>query len=458
MTDKRLRFLAGTILGLFLVCGAGFGLHGRGAREVSRSSRDVARLGGLSRSDERTPYDPGLIARTIAFWEQQSERDREGALERRELAGAYLARQRETGDIADAVKAEEAARQSLKILPHNNTDALVKLSRSLLAQHRFPEAMEAAQCAAAYDPKANRLLADIQIELGDYDAAERTLATVPRVADDLNYYAVAARLEAINGKPEVALRLLRQAQSLAVGRPDLPAETVAWYHVTVGHALIELGRLDEGELACREALAVFPRDYRAMTATAEAAAWRGDWRGAVEWGTRAVEIASQNPTALKLLADANAALGMDQEAQRQRQRLKELAHSCPRIYDRNWATFCADNGCDLDEALTLARKDLELRRDIHAYDALAWVCFKKDMLAEAERMMQKALARGTREATLLYHAGMIARAGGDRERAKDCFTRAREINPHSIPLRWLRWMDSQAGAAPRGTPPSKADR
>jgi tetratricopeptide (TPR) repeat protein len=457
MTDKRLNFVAVSILGLGLVCGAGFGWRGRGASETSRLSRDVDGLGGRSRSNERTPYDPGLIVKTIAFWEKQAAADREGALERRELAGAYLARQRETGDIDDAVKAEAAARQSLKVLPRNNSDALVKLSRSLLAQHRFPEAMEAAQRAAAYDRKAGRLLADVQIELGDYDAAERALAAAPVLADDLNYYAVAARLETINGKPESALRLLRQAQRLAVGRPDMPAETVAWYHVTVGHALIELGRLDEGEQACRDALAVFPRDYRAMTAMAEAAAWRGNWRGAIEWGARAVEIAPQNPTAIKLLADAHAALGLEAEAQRQRQRLKDLAHSFPRIYDRNWALFCADNSCDLDEALALARKDLDLRRDIHAFDTLAWVCFKKGMQAEAEQMMQKALARGTREATLLYHAGMIARAGGDPERAKDCFTRAREINPHSIPLRWLRWMDSQTGKASHSRTPSRAD-
>src|SRR5262249_43031270 len=152
---------------------------------TSRSSPDVHGHGDLSPSNERTPYDPELVSKTVAFWEKQAERDPEGALERRELAGAYLARQRETGDIADAVKAEEAARQSLRILPRNNSDALVKLGRSLLAQHRFPEAMEAARRAAAYDPKAGRLVADIGMELGDYDAAEHALAGPPPRADDL---------------------------------------------------------------------------------------------------------------------------------------------------------------------------------------------------------------------------------------------------------------------------------
>jgi tetratricopeptide (TPR) repeat protein len=439
MTDKRLGFLVVAALGFLLVRGAGFGWRGHGRHPPS---------------NRRTPYDPGLVSKAVAFWKQQAGRDPEGALERRELAGALLARHRETGDIADAVAAEEASRQSLKILPRNNADALVKLGRSLMAQHRFPEAMEAARLAAAYDPMALRLVADVAIELGDYDEAGRALADSPPRADDPNYHALMARLEAINGRPEAALRLLRTARRLASERADMPAEVVAWYHATLGHALIESGRLDEGERACRDALDDFPRDYRAMTAMAEAAAWRGDWRVAIERGTRAVEVSPQNPAAIKLLVDARAALGQHGEAERQRRRLEGLARSFPRIYDRNWAMFCADHGGDLDEALALARKDLELRHDIHAYDTLAWVCFQKGMLAEAESAMRKALGRGTREATLFYHAGMIARAAGEPGRARDYFTRARDINPHSIPLRWLRWLDSENTEAPHAAPPA----
>ena len=267
--------------------------------------------------------------------------------------------------------------------------------------------------------------------------------TPPPAADDLNYFALRARLEAINGKPATALRLLQQAQRLAGGRVDMPAETVAWYDTMVGHAHIDLGELDLGEQACRHALMVFPRDYRAMTAMAEAATWRGDWTGAIEWGAKALEIAprTRRRSSSSLTPTRHWAGTMKRSGCAQR--LEKLAHSFPRIFDRNWALYLAGNGRDLDEALALARKDLELRRDVHAYDTLAWVCFKKGMLSEAESAMQKALTRGTREALLFYHAGMIARAAGDPARAKDFFTRAREINPHSIPLRWLRWMDSE---------------
>ena len=105
-------------------------------------------------ADARAPHDPEQARKTVAFWERRGQRDPKGAIEWRELAGAYLARQRETGDIADAVRAEAAARRSLAILSRNNGGAWAKLARGLLTQHRFPEALDAARTGAAnYDPR-----------------------------------------------------------------------------------------------------------------------------------------------------------------------------------------------------------------------------------------------------------------------------------------------------------------
>ena len=98
-----------------------------------------------------------------------------------------------------------------------------------------------------------------------------------------------------------------------------------------------------------------------MTGLAEAAALRGEWDEVIAWGTRAIGASPQNPEALKLLAEAYTAIGDRENAGRQHRRFKELAHSFPRIYDRHWALFCADNDRDLDEAYTLAKKDLNRR-------------------------------------------------------------------------------------------------
>jgi tetratricopeptide (TPR) repeat protein len=380
----------------------------------------------------RAPYDPGSVQKTVAFWESRVRKFPDRFLEHRELAGAYLARQRETGDVQDAVRAEGAARRSLELLARGNVTALTRLARSLLGQHRFPEALQAARRAAELDSAAELLVADVELELGHDAEARRAFARAGVDPTHPSAIILRARFAQADGDLDGALRLLRQAARQADELTDLPAETAAWFHVMVGHTLIDRGRLDEGTTACRTALAIFPNDYRAMTGLAEAAAWRGEWDEVVSWGRRAVEASPQNPEALALLAEAAARLGDQAEAERRVRQLDELAHSFPRIYDRHWALFCADHHRNRDEAYALAKKDLELRQDVGAYDALAWTAFKKGLLAEAEAALHSALERRPQTAMFFCHAETIARAGGQLAQADVFRARARELNRYVI--------------------------
>ena len=100
------------------------------------------------------------------------------------------------------------------------------------------------------------------------------------------------------------------------------------------------------------------------------------------------------------------------------------------LYNRELAYFYADHGVKLDTALELARRELTVRRDIYAYDLLAWTLSKNGRHAEAQAAMTSALRLGTHDARLYYHAGMIAHALGDTDRARTYLTRALALNPH----------------------------
>jgi tetratricopeptide (TPR) repeat protein len=430
MIFKRKKLLEVIALGLStsaaaLMSGLADFTRARGANDqpAQRSVEDP------SGPTAHAPYDPNQIQKTVEFWEQREKKDPRGAIARSNLAAAYLARQRESGLIEDAVRAERAARASLAIRPSSNVSALKRLATALLTQHRFPEALDVANRALKFDPEAQRLRADIFLELGDYSAARQALFAIPKREQDLNLLALRARFAELEGNIARSIELLREASRIADSLPDTPAEAVAWYHTMVGHRLIDTGKLDDGERSCKQALAVFPRDYRAMTGLAEAAAARRDWQSAIAWGRKAIDTSPQNPEAFKITGDAYAELGRTAESDQQYLLLEQLAHSFPRIYDRHWALFCADNGRNLDDALTLARKDLELRQDVHAYDTLAWVSLKKGLRTEASAAMENALSQGTAEAPLLYHAAIIAHAGGDHARADQFFARARSVNP-----------------------------
>jgi len=73
--------------------------------------------------------------------------------------------------------------------------------------------------------------------------------------------------------------------------------------------------------------------------------------------------------------------------------------------------------------------ELHTRRDIYGYDLLAWALHAKGRDAEAKAAMTHALAQGTRDAQLFYHAAVIERALGDGAAASDLFARARALQP-----------------------------
>ena len=84
----------------------------------------------------------------------------------------------------------------------------------------------------------------------------------------------------------------------------------------------------------------------------------------------------------------------------------------------------------LAEALELAKKELEVRQDIYAYDLLAWTLYKNNQPQEALAAMTEALRLGTQDARLFFHAGTIHLRLGDVAEAKTHLQRALATNPH----------------------------
>ncbi|MBA3236128.1 MAG: hypothetical protein H0T59_09075 [Chloroflexi bacterium] len=79
------------------------------------------------------------------------------------------------------------------------------------------------------------------------------------------------------------------------------------------------------------------------------------------------------------------------------------------------------------------------------YDALARALLANDRPEEAQTAIDNALAIGTRDAKVLYHAGMIAAARGDDSRARELLTDALAIDasfdPYQATLAQARLAD-----------------
>ncbi|MEP6469263.1 MAG: hypothetical protein ABJC24_05780, partial [Chloroflexota bacterium] len=101
-----------------------------------------------------------------------------------------------------------------------------------------------------------------------------------------------------------------------------------------------------------------------------------------------------------------------------RPRCRPWAGATGSVYDRQLVIFAADHRRDVPAAVRRARAELALRPDVYGHDALAWALYRAGSLDEAAEQTQAALALGTPDPRIAYHAGMIAAARGDRERAE----------------------------------------
>jgi Flp pilus assembly protein TadD len=93
------------------------------------------------------------------------------------------------------------------------------------------------------------------------------------------------------------------------------------------------------------------------------------------------------------------------------------------------ALFYLAKNRDLEEAERLLRDEHSGRGGIYVDDALAFLLYRQGRLAEARTASDRALRLGTPDARLLYHAGAIRLAAGERTAGRRLLQRALRQNP-----------------------------
>ncbi len=377
----------------------------------------------------------------IEFYAGRAARDPRSARDFTQLAGLYLQRARESGSNDDLVRAERTARHSLALRHGRNYEAFGVLASSLLAQHRFAEALEVGQRLLAGDTTsiaARALVAETELELGRYEEAGRRFGMLATYQADLGVAPRLARWEELRGRPTAARRLLRQARDQTRRRHGMPREQMAWFHLRLGDLALRAGQLREAERELEAGLGIMPDDYRLLAALARLEAVRHEWRRAVDLAERAV-TKSLDPGTLGLLHDANVALGDTAKAADYSRAMALTVLAQPGPYHRAWSLFLLDHGREVPRVLANVEAELRTRRDVYGYDLLAWALFKSGRAADALPPMRRALALGTRDAMLHYHAGRIGLTAGDTVWARARLETALAINPY--------WHPAQPAAA-----------
>jgi len=321
-----------------------------------------------------------------------------------DLAVALCERARETGDTSFYTQAQTALARSSQLAPADYTTKKIEIT-ILLGQHRWQEALSAAQTLnhqAPDDIPVWGFLSEANFNLGNYADAEKAAqwmfdlrpanlagllpsAKLREVSGDLEgaieYLGEAyrrtsesepaqraalltesARLHTLNGNPKQAASLLTQVYQLFLD-----------YH----QALKISAFLNPGEAA-----SLLGRRYRQTHSTAALY----DWAEALERAGNAIE--------------ATAAF----------QDFEQRAHAeSTKPYNANYELifYYADHRPDPAKALAIAKQEMLLRHDIATRDAYAWALFRNGRPKEAKAQLNEALATGTRDPQILFHASQI---------------------------------------------------
>ncbi len=343
------------------------------------------------------------------------------------LGWMFVAKARVSGDPGYYSLAEQTAKAMMNVTPDDPAAALL-LGHTYHAQHRFSDAEAIARQLTSrrefvFD---HALLGDVLMEQGKLTEATEAYQKMVDLKPSLQTYSRVAHMRWLKGDLDGAIGASRLA--VGAGSPR-DSEPLSWAYTRLASYELQKGNASSAVADTDRALQLLPAYAPALAMRGRILLAEGKAEEAVEPLRRAVE-ASPLPDNLWLLADALRASGDIPAAEAVEVQLARTgAIDDPRTY----SLFLASRGKDAARALQFAVAEMSARQDIFTYDALAWAQMASGQVEKARENIGRALAEGTQDGRLFYHAGAIAAAAGADAEALELFKKARDLEMMLLP-------------------------
>lgn len=349
------------------------------------------------------------------------------------LGDAYYQRARETGDPAYYSRAERAYDAALQ---GNPSDPLATAGAGTLAlaRHDFQAGLELGRRAHRLAPDLVRpyaVIADAEIELGRYAAAARSLQDFVDLKPTLAAYSRVSYFRELHGDLGGAVQAMRLAVSAGGGSP----ENLAYVQSLLGKLEIDRGNYGAAAVAYREALAASPGFVAARAGLARVDAARGRLGAAID-RYRAVVEELPLPEYVTALGEAELAAGRSAAGARDLSLVAveaRLLRAGGVNVDVELALYESDHGSPA-RAVELGEAAWRRAPSVRSADAYSWALHSAGRDAPAARMSAEAMRLGSRDPSFLYHAGAIAAAAGEADRARALLGGLLAQSPRFSPL------------------------
>jgi tetratricopeptide (TPR) repeat protein len=417
-------------------------------REAPKDQEALRLRALLLMTDRRQPENLDKALTELEDVVKQSPSD---VLSRFHLARAYVVK----GDLEDARKElSEILRQNQAFLPAHlmladiasqkeqpgeilshvtpvlaaepsNQKARLLEAIALMLQGKSVEARSRLNRLISDQPK----YVDAQLELGLFDLADKKYQdaeiifrkfyqfeqTRPRALEGLVNVFVA------RGQPGQAVRLLQEE----VKRSERPGPL----RVTLAKTAAQAGRDDLAVEQLRQAVKENPTSYEVQAMLGDFFSRKGDLDQAIETYEKACELAPKDPTPHLLLASVQDRAGHKPEATASYRSALKLQPDNPVLLN-NLAFYLAENGGNLDEALSMAQLAVQkLSGQPDLSDTLGWIYLKKNMPDAALRIFNTLVGKNPKSPVFRYHLAAALAAKGDKAGARSALNDALTRNP-----------------------------
>lgn len=348
----------------------------------------------------------------IDFWQKKFDAAPNQITYLSQIASNYSKLFEITGNINDLYKTEELLLKSNETFKYAYVGTIRSLGRNYILQHRFKEALVLANKALAIGEgmkETQKLLFDVNMELGNYTEAQKNLNSLTDMKD-FDYLIRISKWNDHLGDLKTAISFMEKARDIAITNDNEGLKI--WTFSNLGDLNGHAGNIKASYDYYLKTLAVEPNNSYALKGIAWIAF--SHEKNTME-AKRIINVVSKkhNSPDFYLLKSqiAEYEKNTDSEKQNLTSYFKMLTdHNYGAMYNKYNTLIYADDKTTASRALEIAKIEIDHRPTPDSYDLLAWSYYNLGDSKKALEIEEKYVVGKSFEPKLNFHLATIYKA------------------------------------------------
>ena len=356
----------------------------------------------------------------IDFWQKKFDVAPNQTSYLSQIASNYSKLFEITGNIDYLIKTEMLLTQSNERMKYSSTGTIRSLARNYISQHRFKEALVLANKALAIGDgmmETQKLLFDVNMELGNYTAAEANLTFI-KDFNDFDFLIRLSKWSDHKGDLKTAIVFMEKAKAVAEVNENKALKI--WTYSNLGDLNGHAGNIKASYDYYLKTLAVEPNHSYALKGIAWIAF--SHEKNTTEAKRIIAAISKKHDTPdfyllkSKIAEYENNTSDKKENLEKYFKMLDNTKYGA--MYNKYNTLIYADNITTASKALEIAKIEINHRPTPDSYDLLAWSYYNLGDAKKAFQIEQKYVVGKSHEPMLNYHLAVIYKANNRLETAK----------------------------------------